>query len=92
MGLQPLRARARAKAVSARCGGLTKPQGATLLKFEWPLYEGGLLQNKLTLAQSKREEAEAALKERTDQALREVALAYDQVDTGLQQYDAAIAL
>jgi len=24
--------------------------------------------------------------------LREVALAYDQVDTGLQQYDAAIAL
>ena len=69
-----------------------KPQGAALLKFEWPLYEGGLLQNKLTLAQSKREEAEAALLERTDQALREVALAYDQVDTGLQQYDAAIAL
>ena len=30
--------------------------------------------------------------ERTDQALREVALAYDQVDTGPQQYDAAIAL
>jgi outer membrane protein len=51
-----------------------------------------LLQNKLTLAQSKREEAAAALKERTNQALREVALAYDQVDTGLQQYDAAIAL
>jgi outer membrane protein len=71
---------------------VTKPQGAALLKFEWPLYEGGLLQNRLTLAQSKREEAAAALKERTDQALREVALAYDQVDTGLQQYDAAIAL
>jgi len=68
-----------------------KPQGAALLKFEWPLYEGGLLQNKLSLAQSKREEA-AALKERTDQALREVALAYDQVDTGLQQYDAGTAL
>jgi outer membrane protein TolC len=41
---------------------------------------------------SKREETAAALKERTDQALREVALACDQVDTGLQQYDAAIAL
>jgi outer membrane protein len=63
-----------------------------LLKFEWPLYEGGLLQNKLTLAQSKRAEAAAALEERTDQALREVALAYDQVDTELQRYDAAIAL
>jgi outer membrane protein len=72
--------------------GVKEPQWAALLKFEWPLYEGGLLQNKLTLAQSKREETAAALKERTDQALREVALAYDQVDTGLQQYDAAIAL
>jgi outer membrane protein TolC len=71
---------------------VNKPQGAALLKFEWPLYEGGLLQNKLSLAQSKREESAAALKERTDQALREVALAYDQVDTGLQQYDAAMAL
>ena len=46
----------------------------------------------MTLAKSKREEAAAALKERTDQALHEVALAYGQVDTGLQQYDAAIAL
>ena len=72
--------------------GVVKPQGAALLKLEWPLYEGGLLQNKLSLAQSKHEEAAASLRERTDQALREVALAYDQVDTGLQQYDAAIAL
>src|SRR6516225_2241260 len=72
--------------------GVVKPQYAALLKLEWPLYEGGLLQNRLSLAQSKHEEAAAALKERTDQALREVALAYDQVDTGLQQYDAAIAL
>jgi outer membrane protein len=46
----------------------------------------------MSLAQSKREETAAALQERTDQALREVALAYDQVDTGLLQYDAAIAL
>jgi outer membrane protein len=71
---------------------VAEPQGAALLTFEWPLYEGGLLENKLHLAQSKREEAAAALKARTDQALREVALAYDQVDTGLKQYDAAIAL
>ena len=44
------------------------------------------------LAQSQREEAADELKVQTDQAFREVALAYDQVDTGLQQYDAAIAL
>ena len=51
-----------------------------------------MLQNKLSLAQSKREEGAATLEERTDQALREVALAYDQIDTRLQQYDAAVAL
>jgi outer membrane protein len=72
--------------------GVVKPQGALLLNLEWPLYEGGLLQNKLRLAQSQREAAADELKGQTDQALREVALAYDQVETGLQQYDAAIAL
>jgi hypothetical protein len=41
---------------------------------------------------SQREAAAAELKERTDQALREVAITYDQVGTGLQQYDPAIAL
>jgi outer membrane protein len=69
-----------------------KPQGAALLKFEWPLYEGGLLENRLKLAQSEREAASAQLNVTTDQASHEVALAYDQVDTGLQQYDAAVAL
>ena len=72
--------------------GQQSRRARVLLKLEWPLYEGGLLQNKLRLAQSQREEAADELKEHTDQALREVALAYDQVETGLQQYDAAIAL
>jgi len=72
--------------------GVTEPQGALLLNVEWPLYEGGLLENKVRLAQSQRDAAAAELTESTDQALREVALAYDQVETGLQQYDAAIAL
>jgi outer membrane protein len=72
--------------------GVVKPQGALLLNLEWPLYEGGLLQNKLRLAQSQRVAAADELKEHTDAALREVALAYDEVETGLQQYDAAIAL
>ena len=69
-----------------------KPQGAALLTLDWPLYDGGLLQNKLSLAESQRAEAADDLKGHTDQALREVALAYDQVETGLQQYNAALAL
>jgi outer membrane protein TolC len=72
--------------------GVARPQSAVLLKVEWPLYDGGLLQNKLRIARSQRDAAESQLKEQTDQALREVALAYDQVNTGLDQYNAATAL
>jgi outer membrane protein TolC len=71
---------------------VAQPQGEVLLTLNWPLYEGGLLQNKLQLAQSQREEAADELQLQTDQALREVALAYDQIETALDQYDAAIAL
>src|SRR5262249_33645990 len=42
--------------------GVAEPQGALLLTLNWPLYEGGLLQNKLKLAQSQREEAADELK------------------------------
>ena len=72
--------------------GVKEPQGAILLELKWPLYQGGLLQNKLLLAQSQHQAAADELEENTDQAVREVALAYDQVETGLQQYDAAVAL
>jgi outer membrane protein len=69
-----------------------QPQGAALLTLDWPIYDGGLLQNKLKVAESQRAEAADDLQGHTDRALREVALAYDQVETGLQQYNAALAL
>ncbi len=69
-----------------------QPQGAALLNLEVPVYDGGLLQNKVKLAESQRDQAAENLRGKTDQALREVALAYDQVETGLQQYNAALAL
>ncbi|MBV8522204.1 MAG: TolC family protein [Acetobacteraceae bacterium] len=62
------------------------------LHFDWPLYQGGLLRNRLLQAQSQQPAAADAVQETRDQALREVALAYDQLDTGLQQYEAARAL
>jgi outer membrane protein TolC len=71
---------------------VAQPQAEVLVTLNWPLYEGGLLQNKLQLAESQHEEAADELKLQTDQALREVALAYDQIETGLDQYDAAVAL
>lgn len=69
-----------------------QPQAGLFLRFEWPLYQGGLLRNRVRLAESRRAEAEDALEAGSSAALREVALAYDQVQTGLSQYDAATAL
>ncbi|MBV8616116.1 MAG: TolC family protein [Acetobacteraceae bacterium] len=69
-----------------------EPQTGLFLRFDWPLYQGGLLQNRVREAESRSAAAEDAVRETRNQALREVALAYDQLDTGLQQYDAARAL
>jgi outer membrane protein len=72
--------------------GVKQPQAGLFLNLEWPLYQGGLLQNRLREAESRHEAAADAVREVRNQALREVALAYDQLDTGLQQYEAARAL
>ncbi|MBV9748724.1 MAG: TolC family protein, partial [Acetobacteraceae bacterium] len=72
--------------------GVTQPQEGIFLRFDWPLYQGGLLQNRLREAQSQHDAAADAVQEARNQALRDVALAYDQLDTGLQQYEAAQAL
>ena len=72
--------------------GIKQPQVGVFMGFHWPLYEGGLRENRLRLAQSQRDSAEDALRQGEDGALHEVATAYDQLETGLVQYDAAIAL
>jgi outer membrane protein len=69
-----------------------QPQAGLFLHFDWPLFAGGLLRNRLYLAQSQNAAAEDALAQDREQVLREVALAYDQVETGLSQYKAAAAL
>lgn len=69
-----------------------QPQAGLFLRFDWPIYEGGLLRSRLRLAQSRRAEAEDALADATESDLRDVALAYDRVKTGLSQFDAAVAL
>jgi outer membrane protein len=72
--------------------GVAQPQAGIFLRFDWPLYEGGLRENRLREAQSQRDAAMDAVQETRNQALRDVALAYDRLDTGLQQYEAARAL
>lgn len=72
--------------------GVTQPQTGVFLRFNWPLYQGGLRENRLRLAQSQRAAAEDALEQASDGALRQVALAYDALGTELDQHDAAVAL
>jgi outer membrane protein len=71
---------------------VAQPQAGLFLRFEWPLFQGGLRENQLRQAQSRRAAAEDALEASSTAAMREVALAYDQVQTGLRQHDAAAAL
>jgi outer membrane protein TolC len=62
-------------ASSARMTTENRPVGVrcnALLNLEWPIYDGGELQNKLKLAQSKRDQAAEDLRGQFDQALREV--------------------
>ena len=71
---------------------IEQPEAGVYLRFDWPLYQGGLQQNRLRLAQSQRAEAEDRLQQRGNQAMHEIAVAYDQLDTGLTQYNSAVAL
>ena len=68
------------------------PEAGVYLDFHWTLYQGGLRANKIRLAQSEAAEARDQLEQAEDDAMREVAIAYDQLDADIQEYDAAKAL
>jgi outer membrane protein TolC len=53
-------------------------------------YRGGLRQTQVRLAESRRNEAQTAPGASNIAALREVAVAWDRVQTGLSRYDAAV--
>ncbi len=71
---------------------IDKPEAGIYFHFDWPLYAGGALRNEIRLAQSRRDEADAKLQLTNEEAMREVAIAYDQLDTGLTRYASAQAL
>ena len=71
---------------------VSQPQTGVFLRFDWPLYQGGLRRNRERIAESQRTEADDMLEQSSTAAMREVAVAYDQLQTGLSQYDAAVAL
>ena len=71
---------------------IAQPEGGIFLRLDWPIYDGGLRRNELRLAQSRRSEAADVLQEKQEQALREVASAFDELEAGLAQYQASLAV
>ena len=67
-------------------------EAGVYLNFSWTLYQGGMLQNRVRLAKSAAAQAVDTLQQAQEQAMRQVALSYDELASGLAQYDAAVAL
>lgn len=72
--------------------GVTQSQAGIFIHFDRLLYQGRLLQTRLHDPESQQAAASDVVQEASNQALRGVALAYSQLDTGLQQHDAPEAL
>ena len=69
-----------------------QPQEGVFLNFTWPLYSGGLFRNEVRAAKSRRAAAADVLEQAKQEAMRQVALAYDAVGDGLVRYDATVTL
>jgi outer membrane protein len=68
------------------------PTWSAALEIEWRIFDGGARKNELAAAESKRREAQDEMREKRDQAVREVWTAYIAFRTALRKEDAAEAL
>lgn len=73
-------------------GSVSEPTWSTSLGIRWHIFDGGVRKNDLSIAESKRREAEDELTAKRDQTTREVWTAYIAFQTALRQHDAAVAL
>jgi outer membrane protein TolC len=65
--------------------------GATV-SLEWKIFDGGVRKNEVAAAESKRRQAQEEMREKSDQATREVWSAYIAFRTALRKQEAASAL
>ena len=65
-------------------------EAGVYLDFSWSIYQAGQMRNRIRLAQSAAAEAADTLQQAQEQAMRQVALNYDELATGLVQYNAAL--
>ncbi len=73
-------------------GPASEPTWSAALGIEWRIFDGGERKNEVAQAQSKKREAQDELRDKRDQATREVWTAYIAFRTALRKEQAAVAL
>jgi outer membrane protein len=73
-------------------GNASQPTWAAALSVRWKLFDGGERKNEVAKAESKKREAQETMREKRDQATREVWTAYIGFRTALRKQQAAVAL
>ncbi len=76
----------------SRYFSVNKPGGSILLKFSWPLFDGGARDARLGIARSDIGAARDQLDQARNTAVKQVTDAYDALETGLAEHAAAVAL
>jgi outer membrane protein TolC len=70
---------------------VNRPTASVLLKFELPLFDGGLRESENGIARSKVREARTRIAKTQNEIMRQVARAHDDLNSALAQHKAAIA-
>jgi outer membrane protein len=73
-------------------GSASEPTWSVALGIHWRIFDGGVRKNELSIAESKRREAEDELTAEHDETTREVWTTYIAFRTALRKQDAAVAL
>jgi outer membrane protein len=73
-------------------GSASEPTWSATLGVEWKIFDGGERKNELAIARSKHREALDEMREKHDQAVREVWTAYIAFRTALRKQQAAVSL
>ena len=76
----------------SRYYSVNKPGGNVLLKFSWPLFDGGARDARVGIALSDVAAARDQLDQTRNSAVKQVTDAYDAMETGLSEHDAATSL
>jgi outer membrane protein TolC len=78
--------------VQGKLGYASEPTWSVSLSIEWTIFDGGARKNQKALAESQKREAQNELRDKRDQAQREVWSSYIAFSTALRQEEAAVAL